>query len=176
MNEPLDELYLKWLYRQVANVKLRSPSRTYWRLMKQLYKKEFVWIIPNDDNRLEDGRDLRCLFVHEEGLGDVDPHWMSLGCSMLEMLVALARTLNFEDESRDVGQWFWTLMQNLNLNDCTDASNYDDIAVEECLENVIWRTYHRSGRGGLFPLRHAKKDQRDVELWYQLNTYILENN
>lgn len=176
MNEPLDELYLKWLYKQVANVRLKNPSRTYWFLLRQLYKKEFVWIIPNDDNRLEDGRDLRERFVEEEGLYDVDPLWMDMGCSMLELLVALARCLHFEEESRDVGEWFWELIHNLKLRVCTDKEPLQEKAIDKILDNVIWRTYRSNGNGGLFPLQHAKCDQRDVELWYQLNAYLLENN
>jgi len=62
MNEPLDDLYLTWLYSQIGSIKLKQPSRTYWSLFRQLYTKEFVWIIPNDDNRIEDGRDLRFKF------------------------------------------------------------------------------------------------------------------
>lgn len=176
MNEPLDELYLKWLYRQVGNVRLKNPARTYWVLLRQLYKKEFVWIIPNDDNRLEDGRDLRDRFVDEEGINSPDPHWMDLGCSMLEVLVALAQCLNFEDESRDVGEWFWELIHNLGLRNSTDANPRAESEINDILDGVIWRTYNRSGVGGLFPLHHAKKDQRNVELWYQLNAYLLENN
>jgi hypothetical protein len=47
--------------------------------------------------------------------------------------------------------------------------------LTEILEKVINRTYHSSGKGGLFPLKHAEKDQTEVELWYQMNTYLVEN-
>lgn len=176
MDEPLDELYLKWLYHLVGNVKLKNPARTYWCLLKQLHMKEFVWIVPNDDNRLEDGRDLRHIFVDEEGLTDVDQLWMELGCSMLEMIIALAQKLEFEDDGHPADEWFWRMMENLNLHECTDASQYSIKVVDEILDTVIWRTYRRNGKGGLFPLHHAKKDQCEVELWYQMNAYILENN
>lgn len=63
MDGPLDEQYLKWLYRQVASSKYRNPARTYWSLLRQLYTTEFVWTVPNDDNRVEDGRDLRYEFL-----------------------------------------------------------------------------------------------------------------
>jgi hypothetical protein len=175
MTEPLDELYFRWLCAQVTNVKLKNPARTYWSLLRQLHSKEFVWIIPNDDNRLEDGRDLRYEFVETEGLSDVDHEWLSLGCSMLEMLVGLARRLAFEDDNNPADVWFWHMLDNLDLRRCTDKSNYDMQDVEEILDNVIWRTYSRNGRGGLFPLKHADQDQREVELWYQQSAYLLEN-
>lgn len=174
MDEPLDELYFRWLCSQVTNVKLKNPARTYWSLLRQLHSKEFVWIIPNDDNRLEDGRDLRDEFIYEQELKDVDPEWNNLGCSMLELMIGLARRLNFEDDA-PVDEWFWQMMDNLELRGFTDKSKYTEQDVDEILDDVIWRTYSRNGRGGLFPLKHAHEDQREVELWYQLSAYLLEN-
>src|SRR5689334_4311656 len=116
MNEPLDELYFKWLYRQVGSVRLRNPARTYWSLLRLLFTKEFVWIIPNDDNRVEDGRCLRHEFVEELGIENVDYEWMSLGCSFLEMLIALSRWLAFEAEEGEPRDWFWHVMRVLGLD------------------------------------------------------------
>jgi hypothetical protein len=39
---------------------------------------------------------------------------MSIGCSMLEMLIALCYRLEFED-GREMDEWFWELMKNLDL-------------------------------------------------------------
>lgn len=172
MSQPLDELYLTWLYSQIGSVRLKNPSQTHWSLVRQLYSKEFVWIVPNDDNRVEDGRDLRYEFIDEQMLEDVDPAWLDLGCSMLEMLIGLSRRLSFEaeGESRD---WFWTLINNLALR--SDDKNPILVeVVDATLERVIWRTYNPDGSGGLFPLRRAHKNQRKVEIWYQLSAYLLE--
>ena len=177
MNEILDEEYFEWLYSQVASAKLKNPARTYRSLLGQLYVKEFVWIIPNDDNRLEDGRDLRHEFIIEQGLEHVSEQWLDMGCSMLEMLIGLSRRLSFEAEG-EARDWFWHLMDNLgfmHLND-RDWSEEHEGFVGEILDTVIWRTYMPDGHGGLFPLRHPEEDQRDVELWYQLSAYILELN
>lgn len=173
MSGTLDDLYLQWLYSQVSSLKLKSPSRTYWNLARQLYSKEFVWFVPNDDNRVEDGRDLRYEFIDDQQIESVDPEWMDLGCSMLELLIGLSRRLSFETEgeSRD---WFWKLLENLHIHTCTDDGPYPREIVDDILDTVIWRTYDRTGRGGLFPLKNARKDQRNVELWYQLNEYLLQ--
>lgn len=176
MKEPLDELFFKWLYSQVGNVRLRNPQRTYWDLLRQLYTKEFVWFIPNDDNRLEDGRDLRRVFLEEKEIFHVDPLWSAMGCSMLEMFIGLAQRLNFEEDKWTVDEWFWGLIENLGLKDFNDASNYVESQVDEILDDLIWRTYEPDGRGGLFPLEHPDQDQREVEIWYQLNAYLLELN
>lgn len=175
MTKPLDELYLTWLYSQIGSVKLKNPARTYWSLAKQLFTKEFVWIVPNDDNRLEDGRDLRPEFIEASALESVDSEWMSLGCSMLEMLVSLSRRLSFEVDIEPRG-WFWRLMENLDFEQYTDK-NYNkrhEKIIDERLDVVIWRTYKPNGDGGLFPLERPTKDQREIEIWYQLSAYLLE--
>lgn len=173
-NKPLDELYFVWLYRQVGDPELQNPNRTYWRLLKQLYNKEFVWWVANDDNRIEDGKDLRFQFVEDDGVINVDPAWMRLGCSMLEMLIGLSRRLAFETDG-EPHIWFWHLMHNLGLMECNDGQNYrSERSIDDALDRVIWRTYHEDGRGGLFPLQSAREDQRRVEIWYQLSAYILE--
>src|SRR5690349_15038133 len=68
---PLDELYYQWLYSQVGSTRLKDRTRTYWRLLKLLFTKEFVWIVPHDDNRIADGTDLRYEFVDHSRLNDV---------------------------------------------------------------------------------------------------------
>lgn len=175
MSEPLDELYLRWLYEQVGNVKVRSRNRTYWDLFRQMFRKPFVWFIPNDDNRAADGICLREQFLEDEGFDifEVDPDWLGMECSFLEMMVALARRLSFEDEGSPAS-WFWRLLENLGLEDCTDRSKYDRAKVDHIINTVVWREYDADGHGGLFPLRHARSDQREVEIWYQMNEYLIE--
>jgi hypothetical protein len=178
MDEPLDEAYFKWLYRQVASVRLKNPARTYWSLTRHLFKKEFIWLVPNDDNRVEDGRDLRYEFIEENKL-EPDLDWLGVGCSMFEMMIGLSRRLAFESEGESA-EWFWHLLKNLDLRHHSDA-NYDDHnkiqfdVVDDILDQVIWRTYKPDGTGGLFPLFNTHEDQRDIELWYQMSRYLLEH-
>ena len=175
MDEPLDDLYLTWLYKQTGSVKLKNRTRTYWSILRLLYTKQFVWFIPNDDNRVEDGKDLRYEFIHEEGIQDLDDSWMTLGCSMLELFVSLSRRLAFEDDGKP-RDWFWQLIHNLELDQYNDSVHIPLDEIEALLDRVIWRTYDPDGSGGLFPLRWPERDQRDVELWYQLSAYILEQD
>lgn len=175
MTKPLDESYFEWLYSQVAPVEVQDPKLTYWKLLKELYSKEFVWIIPNDDNRIEDGKELRREFIHEEGLEDVDPHWIDLGCSMLELIMGLSRRLEFEADAGEPHYWFWHLIANIGLERYTDKSRRSRRVIDEILDTVIFRTYGSDGHGGLFPLDNPQKDQRKVELWYQLSAYVVEH-
>lgn len=175
MSAHLDERYFDWLYSQVCSVESKNPSKSYRNLLHLLYTKEFVWLVPNDDNRVEDGKDLRYEFFEDEGITPRrrDTFWLDMGCSFFEFLVALSRRLSFEagDEPR---AWFWHLLENLELDDLNDRVDIIEDQVEEVLDRVIWRTYHYNGGGGLFPLRYPEEDQRKVEIWYQLSSYILE--
>jgi hypothetical protein len=168
----LDDLYLTWLYSQVGDVKVRNKSLTYWNLFHQMNEIQFVWLVPNDDNRVEDGRALRFEYISEVGLQE-SADIVERGCSFLEMMIALSRRLAFEADGHPP-VWFWHLIENLGLQYCTDHYSYDRSEVEDRINTVIWRTYDRNGQGGLFPLRHARKDQREVELWYQMSAYLLQ--
>ena len=175
MDEPLEELYFKWLYSQVASLRLKNPARTHWSLALDLHKKEFLWSVPNDDNRLEDGRDLRHEFVELHEIENPDPAWLDLGCSMLEMLIALSRRISFDAEG-DPRDWFWHMLENVDIAKYNDKV-YNDNAqrdIDQALEIIIYRRYAASGRGGLFPLRNPVRDQREVELWYQASAYLIE--
>jgi hypothetical protein len=169
VTKPLDELYLEWLYSNVVDPR---GNNTYWNLLRALFVKEFFWFVPNDDNRIEDGRALRYEFIEDLDLDVSDPEWMRLGCSMLEMLVGLSRRLSLLGEG-GAPDCFWQLMANLGLR-IPDRKKFPAAYVDETLDRVISRTYEPNGRGGLFPLCFPKSDQRDVEIWGQLNAYLLE--
>lgn len=174
MNEPLDELYFTWLYGRVGSVKLRNRAKSFWSLSRQLFRKEFVWFVPNDDNRAADGKLLRLEFLTDEEL-EVDDEWVNMGCSMFELLIALSRRLAFETDS-EPRAWFWHLIQVLDLQEYNDRvwDGDSETKVEEVLDRVIFRNYEADGSGGLFPLQRPQRDQRGVELWYQLSAYLLE--
>lgn len=173
MSRPVDEMYFTWLYSFVGSVRTKNLAKSYWSLLRQLYTTEFIWFVPNDDNRAEDGRALRNEFIDQRSVS-AGQDWMRLGCSMLELLLGLSRRLSFEtDES--VKTWFWRLLDNIGLSESSDAHPLDEEHIASVLKTVIWRTYEPDGRGGLFPLNHPRDDQRKVELWYQLCAYVLEN-
>lgn len=173
--EPLDEVYFKWLYRQVAPLRLKNPARTYWSLLRQLFEREFVWFIPNDDNRAMDGVELRCEFLAHEKL-EVDDRatqeWLALGCSMLEMLIALSRRLSFVGGGASSDR-FWQMLHNVGLDIYNDLA-WDGDQVEPVIRRINERTYDENGNGGLFPLMETDINQQKVELFYQMNSYVME--
>lgn len=175
----LDDLYLEWLYGLFGSVRNLNPERGYWCVARQLYSKEFTWFVHNDENRVEDGKELRLEFVRKTRFSFEDDRdfvmWLELPCSMLEMIIALARHTAFEADSTAL-DWFWRFMHNMGIDKYTDDIYEISIQeeVEESIDRVIQRTYERDGTGGLFPLRSSRSDQRRVELWYQKEAYLLE--
>lgn len=175
MKDSIEERYFEWLYSQIAAVKNRNPARSYWKLAKQMHGYPFTWFVPNDDNRAEDGRELREEFMVESFIDSVDDLWMDLDCSIFEMLIGLSRRVAFESYGSS-GEWFRELITNLGLVELTDRG-YNSINardVDRTLERLVNRTYDRKGHGGgLFPLLRAMEDQREVEIWYQMSAYLL---
>lgn len=172
MNESLDDLYLNWLH---AKIMLNEPAHrgfnSYFRLLYTMFHTEFVWLLSGDDNRHEDGLDLRTEFIRESRL-DIDYSWFEDGCSVLEMLIAFARRAEFQTDT-SMSEWFWEFVNNLGL-----AGQYDEAFEEELVSNTlnsfVWRTYNSDGTGGLFPIEHPTEDQRKVEIFYQFSEYLVD--
>jgi hypothetical protein len=173
----LDDLYFEWLYKKIGVVSNRNPNKSYWELARHLYRTPFFWVVPNDDNREADGKDLRQEFIAECDIQDIEINWLQLDCSVLEMLIALAGLAAFNSVG-EAGDWFRKFLDNLKLRTYTDANwNTDsERQAAKIIERLVDRTYNSRGVGGLFPLKNAEKDQRKEELWYQLSAYLAEGD
>jgi hypothetical protein len=166
--DDLEAAYFKWLYPQVIDTEHRN--RPYEGLLMLLYFKEFVWTVPNDDNRIEDGLEIRREFLATQRTR----YELTLPCSFLEVLIGLSRRLEFQTDGTAEG-WAWQLLVNLELHRMADPlSRRKQSQVDEILEAVIWRTYNPDGSGGFFPLGWPEEDQTKVEIWYQMAHYVNE--
>lgn len=174
MDGTTEDQYFEWLYSQVGAVRNRNPARSYWQVARQLHSTEFTWTIRNDENRGVAGLELRQEFVAALGFDPGSDFW-DLGCSVFEMLVALARAADFQVE-KSPGEWFNEFLCNISCN-VPDSSWSRTAAhtVEIHVERLLSRTYSSTGDGGLFPLKNDGANQRRVEIWYQLSAYLLEN-
>lgn len=168
MPEPIDGLYFNWLRAKVVD--FETPSYLYLDLLKILYQTEFVWILIGDKNREDDGLELRDDFLRESGV-DYDPHWYETPCSILEVLLSLAKRACFVTDM-PVNDWFWKFITNLNLDGYKTISKSDKVLINRILETWLFRVYDYSGYGGLFPMREPAEDQTQLETWYQFNRYI----
>ena len=171
-HESIEEAYFNWLYFKVASVDNPTPSLTYYELMRELYKTEFVWILSGDDNRAMDGIDIRKEFLKQSGI-DPEPEWVHIGCSVLEMLIAFSRRIEFQVDE-PAREWFWIFLKNLGLDESPDSAPLSSEYVAEVLDRFVWRTYSADGQGGLFPIQNPEHDERNVEIWYQFCEYLEE--
>lgn len=160
-------------------------------LLKLLHQKAFYWTNPNDENRASDGYTLRNTFWNtlcESGLNlakdDKGAYIYSYDalqgpCSVLEMLVGFAERIEamVPNGDRNGHGWFWVMLDNLDLLDCDDA-HIDEDKMEKVnlkLQIALDRKYDQHGRGGFWPMIQARRDQRDLELWFQACDWIAEN-
>lgn len=160
--------YFKWL---CDTVDAQNQKSSYMILLKELYRKPFYSVLHNDENRAADGIDLRGALSSKED-----------GCCVLEMLVALAIKAEYlcgpEEGGPSQSEWFWIMLDNLGLLRFTDSEWYSHSSeemVNQILDRFLERGYGRDGSGGLFPIQSRVRDQRRVEIWYQLSFYIEEN-
>lgn len=174
MPEPLEHAYFNWLCAKVNRLENSTPSLRYDLLFRMLHNTEFVWLVVGDDNRAEDGIELRRDFLTVSGYED-DQNWMSVGCSVFEMLIAFSKRAEFATDISFV-DWFWEFIENLGLKEFCNANLHSYDQVSDILYTFVWRQYNFSGDGGLFPLRGATHDQTDVEIWYQFCEYLADQD
>lgn len=172
-NIAVDTEYYNWLLRQINY----NPGESYDILLEELFESEFHWLIPNDDNRAEDGIQLRFIFMDEEDWS-TEPI-AEKPCTVLEMLIGLARKIESEvmwnGETNRTSQWFWMMINNLKLNQFSDQK-FDLNQFLFILNQFLTRNYEKSGSGGLFPLReNGVENQQKVEIWYQMQSFLMEN-
>ena len=149
-------------------------------LLSRLNDIEFVYILPMDGNRAEDGIDLRYRFGHECRYDDpmiasyLDDH----PCSVLEMMVALS--IRCEEHimcDPDIGDrtpvWFWGMIESLGLSNMIN-SHFSKPYVDATIDIFLNREYDRNGEGGLFTVHDRTKDMRSIEIWYQMCLYLNE--
>lgn len=171
----INDVYFEWLFNLVCGNRY-SKHISYEKLLTHLRNKEFRYVIDRDENRAEDGIDLRYRFAYEHaGIEDAEMY-ISGPCSVLEMMIALA--IRCEEDIMDdsslgnrTAQWFWSMITSLGLGPMTD-NRYNERIVEDILEQFLDRNYEPDGRGGLFTIRDCDCDLRTVEIWHQLCWYL----
>ena len=179
MNPASLSKYLRNIIRLVYDNRFGKP---YNELMFYLYSREFIWStdVPLDVNRAKDGIALREKYGYPGDPND-EP------CSVLEMLIALAVRIedqfktNYNEGDR-TGQWFWIMITNL-CNDLEDGlSSLDDDhfnseVAEFIVNRFLYRQYEYNGeKGALFVVDNPGRDMREVEIWFQMNWYLSEQD
>lgn len=166
--------YWIWLRGLIGANDPESTRSSYFTLLWKLHATEFYWTVERDANRASDGKDLREAF--EDATGK-DKSEIDIPCTLLEMMIALARRYDGEVgdiNSSNVPDIFWGMVDHLGLSGMDDE-HYDPEKVDDILTRFLDRSYEKDGFGGLFPLVNPREDQRKVEIWYQMQAYLIEN-
>lgn len=174
VREEIVNSYFEWLFNLLCRGRY-SDKISYRKLLTYLHHTEFIYLIKKDENRAEDGLNLRYRFAQKYDYDDVS-RYLDEPCSVLEMMTALA--IRCEETIMDnpnmgdrMGQWFWEMIVSLGLGSMLD-DRFDKCLVESILRKFLNREYAPDGRGGLFTIRNCSYDLRDVEIWYQLCWYL----
>lgn len=142
-----------------------------------LHNKNFRFIIERDDNRAWDGIKYRDIYVENnifiKDLKEVNI-FMNKDCSVMEMLIGLAIRIENEyigDPSDEHPEdLFFIMISNLGLLDAED--NFE---VNFIIDKWLDRRFTKTGKGSPFPVKKDKRDQRKLEIWDQIISYINEN-
>jgi len=180
-SDDMNKEYFGWMYRLVCpNGYFHGHS--FVNLLRYLHRTDFTYTIEMDENRMEDGLNLRYRFGYDKGYSDITiKEYLDLDpCSVLEMMVALA--VRCEENIMDdpvVGNrtpdWFWAMIENLGLGGMNDYKFVTDCGndyVDELVDRFLNREYDRDGKGGLFTVKDCVYDLRDEEIWYQMCWYL----
>ena len=167
--------YFEWLFGLVCG-KRYSKHISYKRLLMRLHDTKFIYSMLMDENRAEDGVDLRYRFGDANDCLEEVYLYLNGQCSVLEMMVALAvrceeHLMCDSDYGDRTSQWFWGMITNLGLGSMTD-DRFDRDFVDETIDIFLHREYEPNGKGGLFTIKECKYDLRTIDIWYQLNWYL----
>ena len=172
----MSDAYYRWLTGLIGDGYIEN---NYQSLLWKLFNTAFYYELSFDENRAADGLFLRKIFLKETDL-QAEPDLLGRCCSMLEMLVALARKAEDDimynpDFGDRTGYWFWVMIQNLGL-DVYDDGYWFEGEVNRILDVFVHHRYRQNGsEGGAFPVRNKTRDLRKTDLWWQMNSYLEEN-
>lgn len=177
MESSYRDRYFKHLCQTIEFIDPSHPDYEF--LLLDLMDIEFYAVHPMDENRIGDAANYRAVYFRDYGI----PSGMEgTPCSFLEVLVALAKRFGFlvSGLSEDLTKYcFWKMIENCGLSVFDNLhyhQNGGKLEVWEIVTRIMDRTYEINGVGGLFPMRCPKQNQREVELFYQMNQYIQDPN
>lgn len=166
--------YFEWLYDLVCKGRY-AKEISYRKLLMYLHTTEFVYLIPMDSNRADDGINLRYRFAYDYKSPAAAETFLDGPCSVLEMMIALSIRCEEIMDNPAIGdrtaQWFWEMISNLGLRVMID-DNFDKDYVKSTIHRFLYREYEPNGKGGLFTVRHCNDDLRNEEIWIQLCWYL----
>ena len=146
----------------------------YSKLISFLYDTEFVWSVAKDSNRAEDGKQLRYDYIdyyNEFRLVDYESmSWTDEPCSLLEMLIALARRTRIDlmpEFDISTSDWFWIFIKNLGFY------GYDDRC--EFYEKFVTLFQKKVSHFGFCDTFLEKRAFLGADIWQKLQAFLAKN-
>lgn len=174
----MEELWDDYLEFLIWRCQIQKLTR-FGRLFEILHHVDFEWELERDENRESDGVDLRDEYDIPDGFDEkTEEAFYARRCSVLEMLIGLAIRVDDEfigdpaEEHPEI--FFMEMIENLGL-DKFKGNRYTESDVIKIVNRWMHRDFERNGRGSPFPVKKSRRDQRKLEIWDQMNTYISEN-
>jgi len=178
MKTQLEMLYFKWLKSKVK----RRDDKQFSLLLYDLWKKTFYSTVSFDENRASDGLYLRWIWARKNKCTDNDMAIFG-ECRVLEMMIAFAwkgvSYISYEKTQMKSKDLFWMMIDNVGLGD-HDNKYYNEhedceFEVNNILDMMLERRYSKDGKGCFFPLTRKSKILVELDLWSQLNQFIIFN-
>ena len=169
----LTDRYFSWLTDLID----LEEGKEFTKLVVCLHNLPFYSVVPMDENRAEDGKALRIDFIRDT-FTKVDDIWLHDECTVLEMLIALARRISIDimpDYGMDTAGWFWIFIHNLGW-DWYDNKHFNREEVKEKVGLFLDRKYGKDGENQLFfSSRKTTNLLKKTEIWYQMFIWLEEN-
>lgn len=169
--------YLEWLS---DIIHLYSEEHAdYTSLIKYMYSYRFRYSVVGDENREKDANNILYMrYMDEYGLPYDMETLHDRDTSVLEVLIALSirceRDIMGEPDEFKDDRWFWIMLENLSLDGCTNDV-FDEETVDYILSKWLDRRFAYNGNGGIWPLKFTNRNQKFVEIWYQMQEFLEEN-
>lgn len=198
MNPYLHQDYFEWLCKIVGADPL-GPFCNYSHLLTRLFQTDFKIVREFDNNRAVNGKYLRYYYdsnrydfaTNEQspyhGNGDFYYQNQNFPCSVLEMMIALAKDIDIQylySNNCRLLIWFWIMIESMGLADKKDG--YWDHENERNDVDWILRAFNLDAyeltQDGdyrptvlLFPIRNVEGYQQIHNLWEQMIIWYNQN-
>lgn len=150
-------------------------------LLNTLFDIPFRICIEMDNNRVDDALYMRNEFLEDDICRGIDvSNVENRQVSVFEVLFALAKRMENDilcdpmEEFDHSADHFWMMLRNLGVEKYSNG-RFLEGEVREKVDKFVRREYGRDGFGSIFPVKNKKVDMRKLEIWEQMNVFLMEN-
>ena len=159
----------------------RHEAADYCLLLNTLFDIPFRAYVEMDNNRIDDALDMRIEYISNQDYHRIDYSAVkNRFVSCLEVLISLAKRMENDilcdpmEEIDHSSDHFWMFLRNLDVEKYTN-DRFLEAEIRLKVEKFIRREYKKNGVGSIFPVKSDKIDMRKLEIWDQMNRFLMEN-